>query len=108
VLKSPCAYSHLSVISAITAQGRLYFASQERTYTSDDVVKFLKELKRKIGGKLLIIWDGAPIHRGQPIKKYLREEAAKFLHLERLPGYAPELNPDEGIWQYLGLNGTLL
>jgi transposase len=101
VLKTPCAYSHLSVISAITQEGRLYFASQERAYTSEDVVEFLKELKRKIGGKLLIIWDGAPIHRGEPIKKYLREGAAKFLHLERLPGYAPELNPDEGIWQYL-------
>jgi transposase len=85
------------VISAITAQGRLYFVSQERAYTCDDVVEFLKELKRKIGGKLLIIWDGAPIHQGEPIKKYLREGGAKFVHLERLPGYAPELNPDEGV-----------
>jgi transposase len=65
------------------------------------VVEFLKELKRKIGGKLLIIWEGAPIHRGEPIKKYLREGAAKFLHLERLPGYTPELKANEGIWQYL-------
>jgi len=101
VLKTPCSYSHLSVISAITQEGRLYFASQERAYTSEDVVEFLKELKRKIGGKLLLIWDGAPIHRGEAIKKYLGEGATKFLHLERLPGYAPELNPDEGIWQYL-------
>ena len=55
MLKTPCAYRHLSVISAITQEGRLYFASQERAYTSEDVVEFLKELKRKIGGKLLII-----------------------------------------------------
>jgi len=77
VLKTECSYSHLSVISAITPSGQLYFATQERAYTSEDVVVFLKELRRKIGGKLLIIWDGAPIHRGQPIKDYLASGAAK-------------------------------
>ena len=48
-----------------------------------------------------MIWDGSPIHKGQPIKDFLAAGAAKRLHLERLPGYAPELNPDEGIWNYL-------
>jgi transposase len=56
---------------------------------------------RKIGGKLLVIWDGSPIHRGQPIKDFLRRGGARRVHLEQLPGYAPELNPDEGIWNYL-------
>jgi len=56
---------------------------------------------RKIRGKLLVIWDGAPIHRGQPIKDYLACGAAKRLHLEQLPGYAPELTPAEGRWNYL-------
>ena len=50
---------------------------------------------------VLVIWDGAPIHRGQPIKDFLRRGAAKRLHLEQLPGYAPDLNPVEGIWNYL-------
>jgi transposase len=49
----------------------------------------------------LVIWDGSPIHKGQPIKDYLARGAAKRLHLERLPGYAPDLSPDEGIWNYL-------
>lgn len=47
--------------------------------------------------KLLIIWDGSPIHCGQPIKAFLRKGAAKRIHLEQLPSYAPDLNPDEGI-----------
>lgn len=48
-----------------------------------------------------MIWDGSPIHRSQTIKAFLAGGAAHRLHLERLPAYAPELNPDEGIWQYL-------
>src|SRR5258706_11466561 len=54
-----------------------------------------------IPGKLFVIWDGAPIHQGQPIKDFLKRGAAKRLQLERLPGDAPDLTPDEGIWSYL-------
>ncbi len=50
---------------------------------------------------MLILWDGAPIHRCQPIKDFLAEGAAERIHVARVPGYAPELNPDEGIWRYL-------
>src|SRR4051794_24542661 len=56
---------------------------------------------RHIPGKLLVIWDGAPIHRSRAIKTFLAHGAAKRLRLEQLPGYAPDLNPDEGIWAYL-------
>lgn len=48
-----------------------------------------------------MLWDGAPIHRSNIIKGYLAAGAAKWLHLERLPAYAPELNPDEGVWHQL-------
>src|SRR5262249_45892672 len=75
--------------------------TQDHVYRSPDVVRFLRVLLRKIRGKLLVIWDGSPIHRGQPIKNFLHRGAAKRLHLEQLPAYAPELNPDEGIWNYL-------
>jgi transposase len=55
----------------------------------------------KISGKIVLIWDGSPIHRGEAIKAFLKRRADKRLHLEQLPGYAPDLNPDEGIWNYL-------
>ena len=73
---------------------------QERAYKSSDVVRFLKHLLRHIPGKLLVIWDGSPIHRGQPIKDFLAQGGAKRIRLEQFPGYAPDLNPDEGIWNY--------
>ena len=43
----------------------------------------------------------SPIHRGQPLKDLLARGAAKRIHLEQLPGYAPDLNPVEGIWNSL-------
>lgn len=65
------------------------------------MVGLLKHLLRHLAGKLLLLWDDAPIHHSQPVKAFLAQEAAERIHLERLPGYAPELNPDEGIWRSL-------
>jgi transposase len=71
------------------------------SYDAAAVAAFLRILLRKIRGKILLIWVGSPIHRAQEIKDFLKRRAAKRLHLEPLPGYAPDLNPDEGIWNYL-------
>jgi transposase len=101
VLRVKLTYDHLSVIGALTTQGQLLFQMQDRSYTSEDVVRFLRLLLRKLPGQLLFIWDGSPIHRGHAIQEFLARGAAKRLHLERLPGYAPELNPEEGIWNLL-------
>ena len=101
ILRAPCSYDHLSAISAITPEGQLLLHVREEAYHGSDVVRFLEHVLRHIGGKLLIMWDGASIHRSQAIKDFLSAGAAKRIHLERLPGYAPDLNPDEGIWSYL-------
>jgi len=101
VLRLPLTRYHLSAISGITRDGRLLLRVQARAFKSPDVVAFLRQLLRCLRGKLLVVWDGAPIHRAHPIKDFLAAGAAKRLRLEQLPGYAPELNPDEGIWHYL-------
>ncbi len=72
-----------------------------RAFKGPDVVRFLRHLLRHLPGKLLVLWDGAPIHRCQVVKDFLRNGAAQRLHLEPLPGYAPDVNPDEGVWRYL-------
>ena len=101
MIKAPCSYDHLSVISAITPTGRLCLSVQEQPFTAEAVVEFLRKLHRQVKGKVLVIWDGASIHRSQEIKDYLAKGGAKWLQLEKLPAYAPDLNPDEGIWNYL-------
>ena len=68
VLRLPLTRDHLSVISGITPAGQLLMLVQERPYKSPDIVRFLKHLLRHIPVKLLVIWDGAPIHRGHRSK----------------------------------------
>ncbi len=92
---------HLSAISGITLDGRLFMQVRPVSYDAEAVVGFLRVLLRKISGKIVLIWDGSPIHRAHEIKDFLKRGAAKRLHLEQLPGYAPDLNPAEGIWNYL-------
>ena len=101
ILWVPCTRDHLSVISGLTHEGRLLLQVRERAFRGSEIVQFLRHLLRQIPGKVLVIWDGAPIHRAQPVKDFLAQGAAARLQLAQLPGYAPDLNPDEGIWHYL-------
>jgi transposase len=101
VLRVPLTRDHLSAISGITLDGWLFLQVRPASYDAAAVVGFLRVLLRKLSGKVIVIWDGSPIHRGHEIKDFLSRGAARRLHLEQLPGYAPDLNPDEGIWNYL-------
>ena len=101
VLRAPLSHDHLSVISAVTPDGRLFTHIQEEAFRGPAIVAFLRHLLRQVPGKLLVIWDGASIHRAQPVKEFLAAGAANRLHLARLPAYAPELNADEGGWNLL-------
>lgn len=101
VLTVPLTRDHLSAISGITMDGTLLLMVQEGAYRSPEVVVFLRHLLRHLPGKLLVIWDGAPIHRSNVVKEFLSDGGSQRIRLERLPGYAPDLNPDEGIWSYL-------
>ena len=101
ILRVPLTRDHLSAIGGITPEGRIFMQMQERAYRAEDVVAFLRLLLRKIPGKLLVIWDGASIHRAKIIKEFLAAGGARRLHLERLPGYAPDLNPKVRVWNLL-------
>lgn len=92
---------HLSVMSAITTQGWFFTMVRDDSLTSVESVRFLKHLLTQLDRKLLVIWDGSPIHRGKEVKTYLADGATKHIHLEPLPPYAPDLNPDEGVWSHL-------
>jgi transposase len=101
VLREWWTRDHLSAISALSPEGKLYFHCQDQAIDSVDVVAFLEHLLREVPGRLLLLWDGAPIHRRHRIHEFLANGAAQRLHVERLPAYAPELNPGEGLWSHL-------
>ncbi len=101
ILRVELRRDHLSAMSGITLDGRLFLQVRPTSYDGAAVVKLLGVLLRKIPGRIVVIWDGAPIHRSKESKAFLKAGAGKRLHLEQLPGSAPELNPAEGIWQSL-------
>src|SRR2546421_5481931 len=85
VLRVKLTRDHLSAISGITLDGRLFMQVRQMSYDTEALVGFLRVLLRKISGKILVIWDGAPIHRSKELKNFLKAGAAKRLHLEQLP-----------------------
>jgi transposase len=64
----------------------------------EDVVDFLRHLKAHLGGPLTVLWDGSPVHQSKAVQTYLA--AHPEIAAERLPAYAPELNPDELVWAW--------
>jgi len=71
VLREQFSRDRLSVISGISLEGKLYMMEQQRAFKGEDVVRFLKHLLRRIAGKLLVVWDGSPIHRARAVKDFL-------------------------------------
>jgi transposase len=91
--------AHLSAISAMSPQGKLSCHCQGHAVNSEDVGTFRAPIRREVPGRLVMIWDGSPMHRSHVSKEVLANGAAQRLHLQRLPAFTPELHPDEGVWQ---------
>ena len=95
----------VSVIGAVSVSPTarhlgLYFATLPDGYfTAGAVVKFLRDLLRHLRGKVIVVWDRGPNHKGPAIRAFLRR--SRRLRLEMLPPYAPELNPVEQVWGWL-------
>lgn len=100
-LRAPLTRDHVSLLGGVTPDGRLLVQQLTMPVDSEAIILWLEWLQQVMPGKLWILWDGAPIHRSKSLRAYLAEGAGKRIHLERFPGYAPELNPAEGVWQYL-------
>ncbi|MBV9480976.1 MAG: transposase [Acidobacteria bacterium] len=103
ILHAPCRYDHLSVMAAVTMEGQFYARVRARSLNSFDSVAFVQRLQaRWPENKLLVIWDGSPIHRFKAMCAFQQTPAAANFTFERLPGYAPDLNPlDTGVWHHL-------
>ena len=101
VLRAKLSRDHLSVMGGLTDAGRVYTLVRQEPLNGLHAVEFLGHLLRVAGGRLLVVWDGSPIHRRAAVKEFV-EGGRGRVRVEALPGYAPDLNPwDEGGWHRL-------
>jgi hypothetical protein len=96
-------WSSLSICAALGyrwdgLRSRLFFQTRAGAYNSESLIAFLKDLKRHLhGAKAILIWDGLPSHKSRAMTDFLHSQRS-WLSVERLPGYAPDLNPVETLW----------
>lgn len=91
--------SAISGISVSPARQRLnlYFQLYTDNIRQLQARDFLRQLLRHLQGHVFVFWDGANPHRGLLVRELCAR--SKRLHLQRFPAYAPEFNPDEGVWK---------
>lgn len=103
MITSVCSWKNLSLSGIIIAtpagrKSKLFLRIFHGSIKAEQIIVYLKELKQHLSEKkLLLIWDGLPVHRSQKVKEYL-EQQRNWLRIERFPAYAPELNPIEYLW----------
>ena len=91
----------ISVISGISLSPRrhhlsLYYLLFFDNIGQEEVCRFLRERLRHLPGRLIVLLDNSSTHHGDPLQQLLRRH--RRLRIEHFPAYAPELNPDEGVW----------
>jgi transposase len=101
VIKEKQTRDHLSVMGGMTPQGKIYTLARQESLNGLHSIEFLRHLQRVAGKRLLVVWDGSPIHRRAAVTQFVAGTHNK-IWVEALPGYAPDLNPwDEGGWYQL-------
>jgi len=97
-------HDRISAISGIAVSPKrfhctLYCQLYQDNIQGEEVAVFLRHLLQQIHGHLIVLLDNGTIHRGDPVQELLTHTSR--LHLEAFPPHAPELNPDEGVWNHL-------
>lgn len=91
-------WQQLSLIAGVPFW-RFYFRFFHGAIRAPQIVQYLQALAQQIKGKLMVIWDGLPAHRSRLVRAFV-ESLGDRIVLERLPAYAPELNPVEYLFGY--------
>ena len=101
VIVSTGSWSVRSVVGVITCtpagdNPRLYIRIFSGAIHKEDTLRFLKELRHHVRGKILLLWDRLAAHRAKIVKEYVVSHP--WVSTEHFPSYAPELNPVEYVW----------
>ena len=102
VLRHPFNYKRLSLAGALAfepdgSDAHLFCQLRSGAYNDETLIEFLSELNEVEQRAVLLIWDGLPSHRSRRMSDWIASQR-HWLSVERLPGYAPDLNPIENVW----------
>jgi transposase len=102
VLRHPFNWKRLSLAGALAyepdgSDAHLFFELRPGAYNDETLIAFLSELNEVEQRNVLLIWDGLPSHRSRRMSDWIASQR-HWLAVERLPGYAPDLNPIENVW----------
>ena len=87
-------------ISPCNRHPNLYFQTlPDGSFRSANVADFLRDLLKHLRGRVIVVWDNGPMHKGQAMRDLLRDYPR--LSIEHLPAYSPEFNPVEQLWSHL-------
>ena len=79
----------------------LYFQTLADGYFDNwNITAFMEAMMKDLSGRFVVVWDGGPMHKGEPINA-LEQHFGSRVTLERLPSWAPMLNPVEWLWSWL-------
>lgn len=98
-------WQQLSAMGALAlspdrTQVRTFLSLHPGPIRAPQVIGFLRSLRRHLRGKVLLVWDRLGAHRARLTRDWIARQR-RWLRVEWLPGYAPELNPVENLWAYL-------
>jgi transposase len=99
-------HSKIAVIGAMTiSPERRHFgfhfqlSEDNLNFRGSAVAHFIAEVQRKVPHPIVLLWDGMPIHRANPVLEYLNRH--RTIVVEMFPPHAPDLNPVDKIWFYV-------
>lgn len=105
VVNVPGQRQSISAASAVSSKGAFWFATYQGGLTGELFVELLKKLMYRRKKPLHLVLDGLPAYKTKAVKTYVAATDGR-LTLHFLPGYAPELNPDELVWSHAKRTGN--
>jgi transposase len=105
VIARPGQRQSISAASAVNAKGGFWFATYQGALNAELFIELLKRMMKGRKNPVHLVVDGLPAHKKLNVRQYIESTNGK-LTMHVLPGYAPDLNPDELVWRYVKRTGV--
>ncbi|NDZ17531.1 IS630 family transposase [Variovorax sp. WS11] len=105
VIERPGQRQSISAASAVNARGGFWFATYQGALNAELFIELLKKMMKGRSKPVHLVVDGLPAHKKANVREYIESTQGK-LSMHILPGYAPDLNPDELVWSHVKRTGV--